>query len=74
MKDRSLLMIPGPIKFEPAVLAALGAPTTSHVAPDFIEIFGQCIERMRQVWLCPSGQPFILSGTAPWPWISRVLT
>ena len=32
MKDRTLLMIPGPIEFEPAVLAALGAPTTSHVA------------------------------------------
>lgn len=63
MKDRTLLMIPGPIEFEPAVLAALGAPTTSHVAPDFIEIFGQCIERMRQVWLCPTGQPFIVSGT-----------
>ncbi len=63
MKDRTLLMIPGPIEFEPAVLAALGAPTTSHVAPDFIEVFGQCIERMRQVWLCPSGQPFIISGT-----------
>lgn len=63
MKDRTLLMIPGPIEFEPAVLAALGAPTTSHVAPDFIEIFGQSIERMRQVWLCPAGQPFIISGT-----------
>jgi alanine-glyoxylate transaminase/serine-glyoxylate transaminase/serine-pyruvate transaminase len=63
VKDRSLLMIPGPIEFEPAVLAAFGAPTTSHVAPDFIEIFGQCIERLRQVWLCPSGQPFIISGT-----------
>lgn len=63
MKDRSLLMIPGPIEFEPAVLAAFGGPTTSHVSPEFIEIFGQCIERMRQVWLCPSGQPFIISGT-----------
>ena len=63
MKDRTLLMIPGPIEFEPAVLAALGAPTTSHVAPDFIEVFGQCLEQMRQVWLCPSGQPFIVSGT-----------
>ena len=41
MKDRTLLMIPGPIEFEPAVLAALAAPTTSHVAPEFIEVFGQ---------------------------------
>jgi alanine-glyoxylate transaminase/serine-glyoxylate transaminase/serine-pyruvate transaminase len=63
MKDRTLLMIPGPIEFEPAVLAALGAPTTSHVAPDFIEAFGQALERMRQVFLCPDGQPFIIAGS-----------
>jgi alanine-glyoxylate transaminase/serine-glyoxylate transaminase/serine-pyruvate transaminase len=63
MKDRTLLMIPGPIEFEPAVLAALGAPTTSHIAPDFIEAFGQALERLRQVFLCPDGQPFILAGS-----------
>jgi alanine-glyoxylate transaminase/serine-glyoxylate transaminase/serine-pyruvate transaminase len=63
MKDRTLLMIPGPIEFEPAVLQALGAPTTSHVSPDFIETFGQAIERMREVWLAPTGQPFILAGS-----------
>ena len=33
MKDRTLLMIPGPIEFEPAVLAALGALLTVLVAP-----------------------------------------
>jgi alanine-glyoxylate transaminase/serine-glyoxylate transaminase/serine-pyruvate transaminase len=63
MKDRTLLMIPGPIEFEPAVLQAMGAPTTSHVAPDFIEAFGQALERMREVWLCPSGQPFVVAGS-----------
>jgi len=56
-------MIPGPIEFEPAVLAALGAPTTSHIAPGFIEAFGQALERMRQVFLCPDGQPFIVAGS-----------
>jgi alanine-glyoxylate transaminase/serine-glyoxylate transaminase/serine-pyruvate transaminase len=63
MKDRTLLMIPGPIEFEPAVLAALGAPTTSHVAPDFIKAFGQALERMREVFLCPDGQPFVVAGS-----------
>lgn len=63
MKNRTLLMIPGPIEFEPAVLSALGAPTTSHVAPDFIEVFGQALERMRQVFLCPDGQPLVLAGS-----------
>jgi alanine-glyoxylate transaminase/serine-glyoxylate transaminase/serine-pyruvate transaminase len=45
------------------VLAALGAPTTSHLAPEFIEAFGQALERMRQVVLSADGQPFILAGT-----------
>jgi alanine-glyoxylate transaminase/serine-glyoxylate transaminase/serine-pyruvate transaminase len=63
MKNRTLLMIPGPIEFEPAVLAEMGAPTTSHLAPNFIEAFGQALERMRQVFLSPDGQPFVLAGT-----------
>ncbi len=63
MKDRKLLMIPGPIEFQPAVLTALGAPTTSHIAPDFIEVFGQALERMREVFLAPDGQPFIVAGS-----------
>jgi alanine-glyoxylate transaminase/serine-glyoxylate transaminase/serine-pyruvate transaminase len=63
MKDRTLLMIPGPIEFEPAVLAALGAPTMSHVGADFIEIFGQALERTRQVFLSDDGQPFVLAGS-----------
>ena len=63
MKDRSLLMIPGPIEFEPDVLQALGAPTTSHVAPDFIDAFGRSLENMRDVWLAPEGQPFIVAGS-----------
>ncbi len=63
MKDRTLLMIPGPIEFEPAVLSALAAPTTSHIAPGFIEAFGQALERMRQVFLCPDGQPFVVAGS-----------
>lgn len=63
MKDRTLLMIPGPIEFDPAVLAEMGAPTTSHLAPSFIQAFGQALERMREVFLCPEGQPFVLSGS-----------
>lgn len=63
MKDRTLLMIPGPIEVEPAVLAALGAPTTSHVAPNFIEAFGQALEHLRAIFLCPDGQPFVVAGS-----------
>jgi alanine-glyoxylate transaminase/serine-glyoxylate transaminase/serine-pyruvate transaminase len=63
MKDRKLLMIPGPIEFTPEVLRAMGMATASHIAPNFVDAFGQALERMRQVFLCPNGQPFILAGS-----------
>ena len=63
MKDRKLLMIPGPIEFTPEVMRAMATPTTSHVAPDFVEAFGQALERLRQVFLCPGGQPFVVAGS-----------
>ena len=63
MKGRKLLMIPGPIEFEPDVLSAMGMATTSHVAANFIEVFGKSLELMREVWKSPKGQPFIVAGT-----------
>ncbi len=63
MKGRKLLMIPGPIEFEPEVLRALGAPTTSHTAPNFITTFGKCLGMMKQIWECPDGQAFIMAGS-----------
>lgn len=63
MKNRTLLMIPGPIEFDPAVLAEMGAPTTGHLAPNFVEAFGQALERMRDIFLCSSGQPFVIAGS-----------
>lgn len=63
MKSRKLLMIPGPIEFEPSVLQTMATPTTSHVAPDFVQSFGNAIDMMKKVWLAPSGQPFIIPGS-----------
>ncbi len=63
MKNRTLLMIPGPVEFEPKVLAAMGEPTTSHLAPAFIEAFGQALQNMRQVFESPTGQPLVLAGS-----------
>ena len=56
-------MIPGPIEFTPEVLRAMGMATTSHVAPNFVETFGQALERLRDVFLCPGGQPFVIAGS-----------
>lgn len=61
--EHKLLMIPGPVEFDPEVNAAVGEPTVSHVAPDFIESFGRSLELMRKVWEAPDGQPFILAGS-----------
>jgi alanine-glyoxylate transaminase/serine-glyoxylate transaminase/serine-pyruvate transaminase len=63
MKKRTLLMIPGPIEFEPAVLSAMGDPTTSHLAPSFIEAFGGSQEQLRRVFNSPSGQPLVMAGS-----------
>lgn len=63
MKGKPLLMIPGPIEFDQDVLAEMGKPTSSHVDPDFIEVFGRAIEEMRHLFLCSHGQPFIVAGS-----------
>jgi alanine-glyoxylate transaminase/serine-glyoxylate transaminase/serine-pyruvate transaminase len=63
MKNRKLLMIPGPIEFTPDVLQAMGMSTTSHVAANFIDVFGQALENMRKVFLAPGGQPFVVAGS-----------
>lgn len=64
MADRRLLMIPGPIEFEPDVLATLGERTRSHLDPTFIEAFGRGLERTRQVFLASKdSQPFVIAGS-----------
>ncbi len=64
MADRRLLMIPGPIEFEPDVLAAMGERTRSHLDPAFIEQFGSALERSRKVFLASSdSQPFVIAGS-----------
>ncbi len=63
MSERDLLMIPGPVEFDPEVMRALGAKTASHVAPEFITVFGRALKRLREVCLAPSAQPFVVSGS-----------
>lgn len=63
MSERDLLMIPGPINFDPGVLRALGAPTAGHTAPEFIARFGETLEWVRQVFLAASGMPFVVAGS-----------
>lgn len=63
MSERDLLMIPGPINFDPGVLRAMSAPTASHVAPEFIALFGEALDWMKQVFGAPNGTPFVIAGS-----------
>lgn len=63
MSERNLLMIPGPIEFEPAVLRAMGERTRGHLDPVFMKSFQRALKRLREVFGSPSGQPFVLAGS-----------
>ncbi len=63
MNERELLMIPGPVAFDPEVLRALSAPSRSHTSPEFIKTFGNVLRQLRQVCLAPSAQPIVVSGS-----------
>lgn len=63
MSERELLMIPGPIEFDPAVLRVQSKPTLGHTSPEFVEIFGRTLDRLREVFLSPVGQPFVVAGS-----------
>lgn len=63
MTERALLMIPGPVEFDPSVLRALSAPSLSHVSPEFIELFARALGRLREVCLTRDAFPFVVSGS-----------
>src|SRR4051812_20535800 len=63
MTDRNLLMIPRPIEFEPSVLRALGEKTRSHLDPVFMKAYARTIKRLREVFLGPTAQPFVVAGS-----------
>jgi alanine-glyoxylate transaminase/serine-glyoxylate transaminase/serine-pyruvate transaminase len=61
--SRSLLMIPGPVEVDGDVLAAMGRPPVSHVSPGFVQVFGECLDGLRDVFAAPDGQPFVVAGS-----------
>ena len=56
-------MIPGPIEFEPSVMRALGEKTRSHLDPVFMKAYSRAIKRLREVFVAPSAQPFVVAGS-----------
>ncbi len=63
MSERDLLMIPGPINFDPEVLRAMSAPTAGHTAPEFVVRFSEALGWMKEVFAAPSGMPFAIAGS-----------
>ena len=49
MIDQTLTMIPGPTPVHERILGELARPTVSHVAPAFVQLFRNCLERLQQV-------------------------
>jgi aspartate aminotransferase-like enzyme len=43
-------MTPGPTPVPPEVSAALGQPVVHHRGPDFKRVYGECLERLREVF------------------------
>jgi alanine-glyoxylate transaminase / serine-glyoxylate transaminase / serine-pyruvate transaminase len=63
MLARPLLMIPGPIDLEPAVIEAMARPPKSHLAPSFIDAFSRVLRGLREVFVAPGAQPFVVAGS-----------
>jgi alanine-glyoxylate transaminase / serine-glyoxylate transaminase / serine-pyruvate transaminase len=63
MPERDLLMIPGPTMVDPAVLRAMSVPVRSHVAPEFMEVYGATLEGVRAVLGGHKGVPFVFAGS-----------
>ena len=67
--NKPLLMIPGPVEFDPSVYEALARKTVSHVAPSFINEFGEALDAFRQIIKANEEcEPFILSGGGSLGW------
>ncbi|MFQ6015963.1 MAG: pyridoxal-phosphate-dependent aminotransferase family protein [Anaerolineae bacterium] len=63
MPERDLLMIPGPVMCHPAVLRALSRPVMGHVTPEFINIFGETLERLQEVLKGEKSQAVVVAGS-----------
>ena len=56
-------MILGPTNVDFSVLSAMVKPAISHLGPEFIEIFGQTLENVKEIFFSEEGHPFIVSGS-----------
>jgi len=59
-----LLFIPGPVEISPSVRQAAAESPLAHSSSSFVELFGELVRRMRDVWRAgPDFQPFAFAGS-----------
>ena len=63
MIEPTLTMIPGPTPVHERILAELSRATVSHVAPDFVADYRECLENLTRIVRTESGSPFVVAGS-----------
>ncbi|AFL67122.1 pyridoxal-phosphate-dependent aminotransferase family protein [Desulfurococcus amylolyticus] len=64
MSERRLVMVPGPINYEPSVLRELAVSGLDHTSPEFVEIFADALGKLREiVYAGKEHQPVVIAGT-----------
>lgn len=58
---RPLLMIPGPVDIDDAVLEAYGSPMTPHYGPAFVKLYNETADYLKRV-LGTKGDAFLMTG------------
>ncbi len=48
--EKRYLMTPGPTPVPPEVSAAIGQPVVHHRGPDFKKVYGECLDRLREIF------------------------
>lgn len=64
MSERRLLMIPGPVIFEPSVLRSMGVGHLSHMSAEFTEVFSSVLgDLKRLLYVNDEFKVLVLSGS-----------
>ncbi|KAL9100542.1 MAG: hypothetical protein Q9163_004099 [Psora crenata] len=68
--EHPVLLIPGPIELDDAVLESMSHFSQSHVSPPFCATFGEALTMLRKLFQTadPASQPFVVSGSGTLGW------
>lgn len=58
---KPILMIPGPVDIDDAVLAEYGRPMTPHYGPAFVKLYNETVDYLKEV-LGTKGDAFLMTG------------